>query len=274
MLVIYHADCLDGFAAAYAAWTVYGDMARYVPAHYGDPLPEIGPAEEVLVVDFSWPRDTIERIRAEGRRVCVIDHHKTAAAALAGLADCVFDMERSGCTLAWQHLRGRKPVPQLLLYVEDRDLWRWALPGTREVCLGLQLVPLRFQEWDNVVHGADDALRRLREAGTAIQAYQERRMMPDLLALSRRRVLDGFRCREVNSPVLASELGGALAKQSAAEGGAPVGVVWSVTADGRVRVSLRSTGDFDVSAIAAAHGGGGHRNAAGFTVAAGEWIRG
>ena len=34
--------------------------------------------------------------------------------------------------------------------------------------------------------------------------------------------------------------------------------------DGSVRVSLRSLGDVDVRLIAAAHGGGGHRFAAGF----------
>ena len=34
--------------------------------------------------------------------------------------------------------------------------------------------------------------------------------------------------------------------------------------DGDFRVSLRSLGDVDVSAIAAGHGGGGHRFAAGF----------
>jgi phosphoesterase RecJ-like protein len=35
--------------------------------------------------------------------------------------------------------------------------------------------------------------------------------------------------------------------------------------DGRIRVSLRSLGDVDVSRVAEAHGGGGHRYAAGFT---------
>ncbi len=37
--------------------------------------------------------------------------------------------------------------------------------------------------------------------------------------------------------------------------------------DGRVKVSLRGKGDVDVSAIAAKFGGGGHPNAAGFTMA-------
>jgi phosphoesterase RecJ-like protein len=37
-------------------------------------------------------------------------------------------------------------------------------------------------------------------------------------------------------------------------------------ADGQVRVSLRSKGDLDVRLVAAQFGGGGHRNASGFTV--------
>ena len=36
-LVIYHADCSDGFGAAYAAWKLLGDRATYHAA------PETGP---------------------------------------------------------------------------------------------------------------------------------------------------------------------------------------------------------------------------------------
>ena len=45
---------------------------------------------------------------------------------------------------------------------------------------------------------------------------------------------------------------------------AEVTCVLKEEADGSVRVSLRSLGDADVRAIAEAHGGGGHRFAAGF----------
>ncbi|MDX1643517.1 MAG: bifunctional oligoribonuclease/PAP phosphatase NrnA [Thermoanaerobaculia bacterium] len=40
-------------------------------------------------------------------------------------------------------------------------------------------------------------------------------------------------------------------------------------ADGGCKVSLRSRGSIDVEAMARAHGGGGHKNAAGFTLASG-----
>ena len=41
--------------------------------------------------------------------------------------------------------------------------------------------------------------------------------------------------------------------------------LWYVDSAGKVRVSLRSEGDYDVSGIAKRYGGGGHKNAAGFT---------
>ena len=265
MLVVYHADCLDGFGAAYAAWTLYGDRARYVAARYGDPVPEMSPGEMVLLVDFSWPRDVIERVRGDGHLVTVIDHHQTAATALEGLEDCVFDQEYSGCVLTWRHLHHQEPVPQLLQHVEDRDLWRWALEGTREICLGLGIVPTEFAAWNALVQGGPLALLYLYEEGSAILVYQQKHELPVLISRSRVCVFEGFQCREVNSPLLTSEVGHELAEMSQREGGAPMSVVWSMTADGNVRVSLRSVGDFDVSGIARAHGGGGHRNAAGFS---------
>ena len=43
-------------------------------------------------------------------------------------------------------------------------------------------------------------------------------------------------------------------------------VFFKAGADGDIRVSLRSKYDVDVRAVASRHGGGGHKNAAGFTV--------
>lgn len=43
-------------------------------------------------------------------------------------------------------------------------------------------------------------------------------------------------------------------------------VFFKLGADGDVRISLRSKYDVDVRSVAARHGGGGHKNAAGFTV--------
>ena len=79
-LVIYHADCTDGFGAAFAAWTKLGDDAEYVPMQYGEKTP-LDPSKiqyedrEVYVLDFSFPRETMERLFANAKRVVWLDHH-------------------------------------------------------------------------------------------------------------------------------------------------------------------------------------------------------
>ena len=97
-LVIYHADCADGFCAAWVARGVLGDAAEYVPAHYGQNPPDVLAGAMVYILDFSYPRDVMIQIAKEARLVLVRDHHKTAMAALDGLdelpnVDCLFDMD-------------------------------------------------------------------------------------------------------------------------------------------------------------------------------------
>ena len=58
------------------------------------------------------------------------------------------------------------------------------------------------------------------------------------------------------------------ADQPAADGARdPGGGLLQAAADGDVRVSMRSKDDVDVRVVASEFGGGGHKNAAGFTVA-------
>jgi len=40
IVIIYHADCPDGFGAAYAAWKKFGDKASYLPCYMPAPVPD------------------------------------------------------------------------------------------------------------------------------------------------------------------------------------------------------------------------------------------
>ena len=121
-LVVYHGDCPDGFGAAFAAWKRYGEGADYVPVSHGDPPPKTK-GRHVLMADFAYDRGTTERLAESSASLVVLDHHRSAASELADLPYCVFDMNRSGAVMAWQYLH-ESPVPALLSYVQDRDLWR------------------------------------------------------------------------------------------------------------------------------------------------------
>ena len=48
-------------------------------------------------------------------------------------------MEQSGAVIAWRHFFD-SPIPRVLLRIEDRDLWRFALPETKATCAGLRAI--------------------------------------------------------------------------------------------------------------------------------------
>ena len=75
--------------------------ARYLPVEHGLSPPSGLDHDHVVMVDFSYPREVIERLAP--RPVSgFLDHHVTAQAALAGLPYAYFDMKKSGAVLAWE----------------------------------------------------------------------------------------------------------------------------------------------------------------------------
>lgn len=256
-IVIAHADCADGFCAAWVAHTVYGDSAEYVFAKYGDPPPGVE-GRDVLIVDFSYPRAVLLELAAKARSIRVLDHHASAQRDLEGLDFCTFDMNESGATLAWKALHPDTVPPRLCLYVRDRDLWKWALGGSKAVSAWIGVQERTFAAWDELRIDLAQFMPDVIERGEAIlkhiDAYVE-----STAKNARLYVLDGHTVPFVNAPgMMGSELVGKLAEK------APFAVGFFQRADGKWQYSLRSRGDYDVSKLAERFGGGGHARAAGF----------
>lgn len=258
MKIIYHASCADGFTAAWVAWTRYGDGAEYIAANYGDEPPE-ALGEDILILDFSYPRRHLEYMASVADSIRVVDHHKTAQAELLGLPFCTFDMNRSGAGLAWDVLRPEAPRPALVNYVEDRDLWRWSLPNSREVSAWLSSWKPEFTRWSELSTQLELDRESAVSQGSAILRALDG-YVDGLSTKAGRATIGGHDVPVINTTHGVSELVGKLAE------GEPFAVGWFQRGDGKFIYSLRSRGDFDVSAVAKQFGGGGHRNAAGFTV--------
>ena len=84
-LVLYHANCWDGFCAAWIAKKALGDIEA-IPVQYGQDPPIDFCGRDVYILDFSYPRGEMENIIRSSNRVVVLDHHKTAQKELDGLA--------------------------------------------------------------------------------------------------------------------------------------------------------------------------------------------
>lgn len=244
--ILYHANCTDGFCSAYLFRLHYPD-ANFIPVKYGEPFPDIDKNDEIYIVDFSYPRDVL----LELTNCIVLDHHKTAEAELAGIDFCTFDMNRSGAKMCYDFLEFDDPVLcEYVDYIQDRDLWKWELPNSKEINTAIRCYPQDFEAWDDMIATPID---KLIDRGAAINQYRQM-IIDQHLEFAEEVELGGHKGLAVlcTVPELWSEIGGALAEK-AEFGACYVNNTWS----------LRSK-TVDVSEIAKKFGGGGHKNAAGF----------
>lgn len=301
-LCIYHGNCADGFTAAWAVWKRFGEQFDYHAGIYQNPPPDVA-GRDVVLVDFSYKREVMRGMRGHGagkaRSVLVLDHHKSAAEDLGpqegnfctqiadwtgsltwerhldnaaqdimeGAIDsvyCLFDMNRSGAGIAWDFFHGTDTRPKLVKYAEDRDLWRFALPFSREVNAYIFAHEYDFGTWSALANLIDDETDAVVRMGAAIEKKHHKDVRELANALKRRMVIGGHEVWAASLPyTLTSDAGHLMAT------GEPFAACYWDTPEGRV-FSLRSTDEgLDVSEIAKQYGGGGHRNASGFRLAHG-----
>ena len=258
-LCIYHGNCADGFGSAWVVRKAMGDVDFYAGV-YQQPPPDVT-GRDVYIVDFSYKRPILLEMAKVADGITIIDHHKTAAEDLKAMppnVDAVFDMEHSGAILAWQHWFYDVPPPQLLRHIEDRDLWRFALLGTREIQANVFSHPYDFAVWDELMARS---VADLIAEGSAIERKHHKDIGELLPVVTRRMQIAGHNVPVANLPYIhSSDAGHKLCA------GEPFAACYWDTPKGRA-FSLRSTdAGLDVSEIAKQFGGGGHRNASGFTV--------
>jgi oligoribonuclease NrnB/cAMP/cGMP phosphodiesterase (DHH superfamily) len=250
-IVLYHAECSDGFGAAWALWKKF-PSASFLPVKHGHPPPPNLKDRRVVIVDFSYARPILEVMASETKELLVLDHHITAERTLDGFSDAYFDQTKSGAVLSWEWAHGTAP-PWLLQYIQDKDLWTWSLPESREINAALASYPFDFNVWDSFTQST------LEQEGRAILRY-EQELVGKLSAQASMVEFQGIVVPAVQSSILTSQIGERLSPHH------PFCLIWH-DRDGRRYFSMRSRSDgTDVGTIAASFGGGGHTHAAGFSV--------
>lgn len=260
--VLYHSGCNDGFCAAWVAHKRLGEQnIEYIPVRYGEAPPPMEDGSEVCILDFSYKAEVLLELARRMEHVTVLDHHKTAEEDLRDLnipsCDIRFNMSKSGARLTWDYWFGGA-TPMLVQYTEDRDLWRWQLPHSREVNAYISSFPHDFSVWDKLEFDLTTNFGMTVDSGASIIRYQNQqieRICKNAVEIE----LAGHKILAVNTCCMQSEVAGKLAE------GRPFGAAWHVRSDNKRQWSLRSRdGGVDVAEIARASGGGGHRNAAGY----------
>lgn len=268
LLCIFHGNCPDGFAAAWAVHHALGDEVEFFKGLHHQAPPDVT-GRDVILVDFSYKKEVLLDMLNTAASITILDHHISAEKELADLLSAgevngLFNMNKSGAMLAWEWFHPDQSAPELIKYIQDRDLWQFEFAATREVTTGLSSYPYEFELWDKMMANESGELDSLRRDGAAIERKLQKDIHDLIAAGVRRMVIAGHNVPVLNvSAAYISDAGNIMAKNE------PFAACYWDHADGR-SFSLRSsvTG-IDVSEIASLYGGGGHAKASGFTAEAG-----
>jgi hypothetical protein len=266
-LVIYHGKCPDGFGAALAAWLYFDGQGEYLGVSHGkvttlEDLPPLA-GRAVYILDFSFDQAIMQGIDEQAAKLVMLDHHKSAADKL-GQFKCRcgavhFDMTQSGAMLAWKFFFPDQAVPDLIRYVQDRDLWTWAFPESAAFLSALDLEPNEFARWAEIAAFTPEQSEAFRQRGTAMNE-KFINLCQDIARGAAPITFNGVAGVMVNCPgAFTSEVGNMLSAECGS-----FTLLWSVSKDGTVKVGLRAVPSFNAIPLAESMGGGGHPQACGF----------
>ena len=271
-LVIYHGrNCPDGFAAALAAWRYYEGKAEFLGLDHGEiksvaDLPALE-GRAVYILDFSFAADLLRAIEERAAQLVMLDHHKSAAEKLTGFScRCGvvhFDMNKSGARLAWEFFYPEQAVPDLVRFVEDRDIWVWQYPESPGFLAALDMENFEFERWQAIATFSSSEMASFVARGQAMD--EKFTKLATLIAEGAQALtMNGVPGLMVNAPgVFHSLVGETLSRQSGT-----FALMWAIDKTGVVKAGLRSQRGFDCIPLAESMGGGGHAQACGFKMGA------
>lgn len=264
MKCIYHNDADGCAAAAVIQMAFQSEKIDFIPAQYEDDSPDCT-GEKVIIVDFSYPLEILDKIKKQAVSLRLYDHHASASEMLMSVDYATFDINKSGATLVWSAFFPHIPTPLFLQYIEDRDLWKFRLPDSKEHSVGLQSYPLNVDDYAGYIED-ESSVQKFKNDGKVILRYQEIQIE-----------------KVLSQPVAFCEMAGHIVPCVNHTDSFTLSEVLHRLSDGhpfsagyfdigQKRVySLRSMeGGIDVKSVAMKYGGGGHKHAAGFSVKTGE----
>lgn len=307
ILCIYHSHCMDGFTAAWVVRKALGEGVEFHAATHGDPPPDVT-GKNVIIVDFSYKREVLLEMARKAVSMLVLDHHKSAEADLqpkewdaegpsirridewpkdygyerfqqavvqdfsegapGAVIYALFDMERSGAGIAWDFFM-EEPRVAFIDHVEDRDLWRFKLEDTRNICAAIFSYDYTFANWDELDHRFALYPQHIIAEGMAVERKHHKDIAEFVKKATRFIMIGGHSVPVVNVPYMWGSDAAHLLCTNYAMAGTFAAYYWD--RKGFCEFGLRSLPDgMDVSEVAKLYGGGGHKHAAGFKVAFGH----
>jgi hypothetical protein len=272
-VVLYHGDCVDGYASAFACYYYYKinkikRKINYIPCQYQKPPPNLSD-RNVLICDFSYKYTVLKDLIKSSNKLIILDHHQSAEKDLKNIPkeNKVFRMDHSGAYITWAYFFGEDNIPLMIRYVEDNDIWKKSMTHTRQFTSYIFNIPKQFDQYEKLL---DDnyVTNTIIPIGDGMLKQNDnyindgiKKMAVNFILLDNKLYFVG----NVNTSILKSEIGNSFLT---ANPDVNFAICYSKNEyTGETYVSLRSTNTgTDVEELASKFGGGGHRNAAGMSV--------
>lgn len=236
------------------AYLGYDDLDAYIAEnihHY----------DRIIITDISPSYGQAEMLAGE-KDAAIIDHHASSEE-LKRFPFTVHDISKCATLLTWEWLKNQgfavEPYKEFSLCVNDVDMWRLKRDDSLKMSMlfnlmGIERFEKRFREepYDGF-NETESLLITLEEERR--NAYIKKAVR-NMTTLKDKR---GLTAAVVFAESYASELGNRIIS----DGEADYAVLINAQ---QKKVSLRSSPDVDIRVIAEANGGGGHKNAAGFSM--------
>jgi len=275
-VVMFHYPCQDGLTSGWITNYYHKSNNKIIdlyPIKHGDPY-DFSRLEnkKLIICDYAPSLEVLNELEKKCSEIKILDHHITAKESLQDKPYATFDMNKSGAGLTWEYFFPDIEMPLFIKMVQDRDLWKWSIPNSKDFTAGL------FTLWDGCDYYDFDKIFTMLDniftdqymfnfcmgLGEVINQANSQRAKAIAEAASKR--VDKFMGKNVcivNCSVEhASEVGNILSSMDNID----FAVMWTYkNPNESYNVSLRSSNKVDVSKIAKAYGGGGHPNASGLT---------
>lgn len=272
---IYHKSCTDGTTAAAVLLKKFPDARlfplshRYTPEDMA-PIKEIAQGADVYFLDCAIG---VREFFDIDSRIVVLDHHEGIKSELDALAEekkieFVFNNDKSGASLAWMYFFPDEPMPEVIKYVEDYDLWRWTYGDETKYLVNYLYIhinkpPVMLEFFDN------STMAGVMEKGKAIVEYTDfsvAKIVGSTKSITLR--IGTMEIPAYNVTEYQSYIGNEIATLQDS-----TAVLFTIQGDS-VKFNIRSLDHHTPSAldVATALGGGGHRNATGAGVSLAQFI--
>lgn len=301
-VVVYHRNCLDGFAALLVAY-IGGVLQpgnklwfHACGADEGQP-PRLTSQKSVLILDVHMNLGFVEAALRQAKRVVMVDHHHNRdhnelirlANSSDGKFTYTFDKSECAASLTWKWLFPGKALPRFFEFIKDNDLATWSKPDTQLFVFGLEAkynthkgltreaTYEKLEQWKQVM-SSDETIDKLIKIGRPIKAFQNN-MLEKMEINSETVEISGPGGRKVR--VVLSNAGVYVARKLSVrlvkkfKDTADIAIVWYVNVSKKMIECVVRSNEMDISWLLHMYGAAGHQRAGTFNYPAlqiYEWL--